>query len=200
MAQTSGITKAGSPSSSNLWVPILAAGLIMGIALGIRHVQGLFLLPITMDRDWSREDFATAMAIQNLTWGIAQPFAGMVADRFGSPRVILGGLVLYAIGLVGLALASSVGSFILSAGICIGVAQAGTTFGVVYAGLNRLVPVERRSWALGLAGAIGGLGQFALVPLTQMLIGHEGWTNAIFILAAERNILKLVEHAKCVHV
>lgn len=92
----------------------------MGIALGIRHVQGLFLLPITMDRDWSREDFATAMAIQNLTWGIAQPLAGMVADRFGSPRVILGGLVLYAIGLVGLALASSVGSFILSAGICIG--------------------------------------------------------------------------------
>jgi MFS family permease len=116
--------------SSELWTPILASGLIMGMALGARHVQGLFLLPVTMDRRWSRETFALAMAVQNLTWGIAQPFAGMIADRFGSTKVIAAGLSLYSLGLLGMMLATKVPFFALTAGICIGVAQAGTTFGV----------------------------------------------------------------------
>lgn len=75
-----------------LLIPIVAGGLIMGLALGIRHVQGLFLLPVTMDRGWSREDFALAMAVQNLTWGLVQPFTGMLADKFGSGKVIATGL------------------------------------------------------------------------------------------------------------
>ena len=174
---------------SDLWIPIVASGLIMGLALGARHVQGLFLLPVTMDRGWSREGFAMAMAVQNLTWGIAQPFAGMVADRFGATKVIAAGLILYAIGLVGMMLAATVSLFVLAAGVCVGVAQAGTTFGVVYAALNRLMPAEKRSWALGLAGAIGGLGQFALVPVSQALISTVGWMNALLILAAAVPVL-----------
>jgi MFS family permease len=184
MAWTPEPFAAGRLRSSELWVPILASGLIMGLALGARHVQGLFLLPVTTDRGWSRETFALAMAAQNLTWGIAQPFVGMVADRVGPTKVIAAGLLLYAAGLIGMMLAPTVPLFVLSAGICIGIAQAGTTFGVVYAALNRLIPIERRSWALGLAGAIGGLGQFALVPATQVLISNWGWMNALLSLAA----------------
>lgn len=184
MAWTPEPFAAGRLRSSELWVPILASGLIMGLALGARHVQGLFLLPVTADRGWSRETFALAMAAQNLTWGIAQPFAGMVADRVGPTKVIAAGLLLYAAGLIGMMEAPTVPLFVLSAGICIGIAQAGTTFGVVYAALNRLIPIERRSWALGLAGAIGGLGQFALVPATQALISNWGWMNALLSLAA----------------
>ncbi|RAB82779.1 MFS transporter, partial [Burkholderia multivorans] len=86
------------------WLPVLAGGLIMGAALGIRHVQGLFLAPVTLDHGWSREAFGLALALQNLIWGIAQPFTGMVADRFGSVRVIVVGMLLYALGLVTMAL------------------------------------------------------------------------------------------------
>lgn len=79
------------PDASRLWLLVLAGGIVMGLALGVRHVQGLFLLPVSMDRGWSRETFAMAMAVQNLTWGIAQPFTGMIADRYGSAKVIGGG-------------------------------------------------------------------------------------------------------------
>lgn len=87
----------------NAWLIVLAAGVVMGMALGARHVQGLFLLPMTGARGWGRELFGFALAVQNLTWGLAQPLAGMVADRLGSRRVVVAGLVLYALGLSGMA-------------------------------------------------------------------------------------------------
>lgn len=173
----------------SLWIPILAGGLIMGLALGVRHVQGLFLLPVTMDRGWSRETFGLAMALQNLAWGLAQPLTGMIADRYGSARVIAGGLVFYAVGLVLMVQAQGSLAFILSAGLCVGIALSGTAFGAVYGALSRIVPAERRSWALGLAGAIGGLGQFAMVPAAQVLIGGWGWTGALLIFAAVMTLL-----------
>lgn len=163
----------------NLWVMVLAGGIVMGLALGVRHVQGLFLLPITMDRGWSRETFAMALAVQNLTWGVAQPFTGMIADRYGSAKVILGGLVFYALGLAGMAHAASPAAFMWTAGICIGIALSGTAFAVIYGALSRLVPPEKRSWALGVAGAVGGLGQFTMVPAAQWLIGGWGWVSAL---------------------
>ncbi|PBZ53959.1 MFS transporter [Pseudomonas aeruginosa] len=154
----------------------------MGLALGVRHVQGLFLLPVTIDRGWSREMFGFAMAVQNLTWGIAQPFTGMIADRYGSAKVIAGGLIFYALGLFFMVQAHTSMAFVLSAGVCIGIALSGTAFGVVYGALSRIVPTERRSWALGLAGAIGSLGQFTMVPAAQALIGGWAWTGALLIL------------------
>ncbi|WP_428425650.1 MFS transporter [Methylibium sp.] len=156
----------------------------MGLALGVRHVQGLFLLPITMDRGWSRETFGLAMAIQNLTWGLAQPFTGMVADRFGTAKVIAAGLVLYALGLFWMTHANTPASFVCAAGLCIGVALSGTSFGAVYGALSRLVAPERVSWALGLAGAIGGLAQFAMVPLVHQMLGGWGWVGALLALSA----------------
>src|SRR5690606_34644730 len=147
----------------------------MGLALGVRHVQGLFLLPVTGARGWSRELFGIALAVQNLAWGVAQPLAGMVADRHGAGRVVATGLLLYALGLYGMSQATTAAAFVLAAGLVVGVALAGTAFGVVYAAVSRLVAPARRPWTIGMAGAIGGLGQFALVPAAQALIGSHGW-------------------------
>ena len=166
------------------WVIVLCGGVIMGLSLGVRYVQGLFQLPVVADRGWTRETFSFALAVQNLAWGVAQPLTGMVADRFGAARVIAAGLVLYALGLAGMAWAVTPTAFVWSAGACIGVALACTAFGAVYGALNRLLPPERRSWAMGLAGALGGFGQFALVPVAQGLIGQWGWVAALGVLAA----------------
>ncbi|CAG2140968.1 putative MFS-type transporter YhjX [compost metagenome] len=165
------------------WFLLLAGGLVMGLALGARHVQGLFMLPIITDRGWTRETFAFAMAVQNLTWGLAQPFTGMVADRFGSARVMLAGLALYAAGLFLMAQAATPAAFVWSAGLCVGVALSGTTFGVVYGALSRMIAPAQRSRALGLAGAMGGIGQFLLVPGAQAMILQAGWRGALLILA-----------------
>ena len=162
---------------------VICGGTIMGLSLGARYVQGLFQLPIVAERGWTRETFAFAMAIQNLAWGVAQPFTGMVADRFGAARVIATGLALYALGLAAMAVSASPAAFVWSAGVCIGVALSCTAFGAVYGALNRLLPPERRSWAMGLAGALGGFGQFALVPAAQGLIASWGWASALTVLA-----------------
>lgn len=167
----------------NPWTLVLAAGLVMGLSLGVRHSQGIFLLPITLDRGWSREDFGFAIAVQNLLWGLAQPITGMWADRHGSRAVLTGGLVAYGLGLLGMSMASTPSAFTLSAGLCVGLALSGTAFGVVYGALSRMLPAELRSWGLGMAGAVGGLGQFLLVPISQGLIDAAGWAGALVVLA-----------------
>ncbi|WP_043517274.1 MFS transporter [Achromobacter arsenitoxydans] len=178
-----------SLDASQLWLLVLAGGVVMGLALGVRHVQGLFLLPVTMDRGWSRETFAIALAVQNLTWGIVQPFTGMIADRYGSAKVIAGGLLFYALGLAGMAHATTPAGFMWTAGVCIGIALSGTAFAAIYGALSRLVPPERRSWALGVAGAVGGLGQFTMVPAAQWLIGGWGWVAALLTFAVALLVL-----------
>jgi MFS family permease len=163
---------------------VLCGGAIMGAALGIRHVQGLFLLPMTSERGWSREEFALAIAVQNLVWGLAMPFTGMLADKLGSAKVLFSGCLLYALGIYLMANSTTTTSLVLSAGVIVGVALSATTFGVVYGALSRIVAPERRGWALGLAGAVGGLGQFLMVPLTQGLIVAVGWIVALVVLAS----------------
>jgi MFS family permease len=163
---------------------VLCGGAIMGVALGTRHVQGLFLLPMTTDRGWDRVDFALAIAVQNLVWGLAMPFTGMLADKLGSAKVLSSGCVLYALGIYLMANATTRTGLILTAGVLVGVALSATTFGVVYGALSRIVAPERRGWALGMAGAVGGLGQFLMVPLTQGLIVAFGWIMALILMAA----------------
>lgn len=165
------------------WAPVLAGGVVMGLALGVRHVHGLFLLPVIAERGWSRETFGLAMAVQNLSWGLVQPFAGLLADRCGSAKVVVAGLACYALGLYGMAKAAAPAAFVWSAGVCLGIALAGTAFGVVYGALSRLVSPARRAWALGTAGAIGGIGQFAMVPAAQALIVGCGWQRALLALS-----------------
>jgi len=161
---------------------LLCGAMIVTLSMGIRHGFGLWLQPITMDRGWTRETFAFALAIQNLSWGIAGPFAGMLADRYGAFRVLIIGSLFYAGGLVLMALATSGLAFTGSAGLVLGLAQSGTTYAVVYGVIGRNVAPEKRSWAMGVAAAAGSFGQFLMVPLENWLIGSFGWQNALFLL------------------
>jgi predicted MFS family arabinose efflux permease len=161
---------------------LLCGAFIVTLSMGIRHGFGLWLQPITMDRGWTRETFAFAIAVQNIAWGIAGPFAGMLADRFGAFRVLVGGAVLYSLGLVGMALATSGLAFTGSTGVLLGMAQSGTTYAVVYGVIGRNVAPEKRSWAMGVAAAAGSFGQFLMVPMENWLIGTWGWQNALFVL------------------
>jgi MFS family permease len=162
---------------------VLAGGIVMGLALGMRHAFGIYMIPVTMEHGWYRETFSFAIALQNLVWGVTQPFVGMVADRFGTRRVVLGGLIAYGIGLVGMATATTPLGFTIAAGVVVGVALACTSFGVIYSALSRMVAPERRGWALGLAGATGGLGLFFLVPVSQGFIDAFSWSGALLALA-----------------
>ncbi|WP_396435218.1 MFS transporter [Limnohabitans sp.] len=164
---------------------VLACGAaIVTLSMGIRHGFGLWLQPITQAQGWGRQEFAFAMAIQNLSWGFMGIFAGMVADRFGAFRVITLGAVVYAVGLLGMAWATDPWVFALFTGVIIGTAQAGTTYAVIYGVIGRNVPAERRSWAMGVAAAAGSFGQFLMVPVEGLLISQMGWQSALVILAA----------------
>ena len=152
--------------------------------MGIRHGFGLWLQPITQAQNWSRGTFSFALAVQNLSWGVFGIFAGMVADRFGAFRVITLGAVLYALGLVGMALSPNGFIFTLTAGLLIGAAQAGTTYAVIYGVIGRNISADKRSWAMGVAAAAGSFGQFLMVPTEGFLISTLGWQQALLALAA----------------
>jgi MFS family permease len=164
-------------------VVLVCGGLILTLAMGIRHGFGLFLQPISSDMGWGRETFALALAVQNLVWGATQPFAGMVADRFGTARVVLAGCVLYVLGLVLMANAATPWVFVLTAGVLIGTGLSGLTFSVVSGVLGRKFPPEKRSMALGISAAAGSFGQFAVLPFTQWLLTNVGWHGALLTLA-----------------
>jgi MFS family permease len=167
----------------SLFQVLICGAAILTLSMGIRHGFGLWLQPITQTQNWSRGNFAFAMAIQNLTWGFTGIFAGMVADRFGAFRVILTGALIYALGLVGMAYSSSILTFTLTTGVLIGMAQAGTTYAVVYGVIGRNVPASKRSWAMGIAAAAGSFGQFLMVPTEGFLIDRLGWQEALVALA-----------------
>ncbi len=162
---------------------LLCGGAIVTMSMGIRHGFGLWMLPVTQTMDWTRESFSLAIAIQNISWGLAGVFAGMVADKFGAVRVLVAGAIAYALGLIGMAYAPTPLSFAATAGVLIGVAQAGTTYAVVYGVIGRNVAPERRSWAMGITAAAGSFGQFLLVPTEGFLIASFGWQAALVLLA-----------------
>ena len=161
---------------------LLCGAMIVTLSMGVRHGFGLWLQPITMERGWSRETFAFALAVQNLAWGLAGPIAGGIADRFGSFRVLVAGALLYAAGLVTMALASTGTAFTASAGLLVGIAQSGVTYAIVYGVIGRNVAPERRTWAMGVTAAAGSFGQFLMVPVESTLISSFGWQNALYIL------------------
>ena len=166
-----------------MWQVLACGAAIVTLSMGVRHGFGLWLQPITQAQNWSREDFALAIAIQNLTWGFAGIFSGMLADRFGAFRVIVACALMYALGLVGMAYSDSPALFTATAGVLIGVAQAGTTYAVIYGVIGRNVAAEKRSWAMGVAAAAGSFGQFLMVPTEGFLIQTLGWQQALVWLA-----------------
>jgi predicted MFS family arabinose efflux permease len=171
------------PLSHHALLLLGAGAAILCVALGIRHGFGLFLQPMSVDNGWGREVFAFAIAAQNLVWGAAQPFTGMLADRFGAPKAIVGGAMLYAAGLLAMAFAQTPGELVFSAGLLIGLGLSGTTFAVVLGAVSRAVPPARQSHAMGVATAIGSFGQFAMLPGSLSLIGWLGWSTALVVLA-----------------
>jgi predicted MFS family arabinose efflux permease len=158
---------------------LICGAAIVTLSMGIRHGFGLFLAPLTQTRGWTRETFSFAIAIQNLSWGFSGIFAGMLADRFGAFRVILAGALMYALGLTGMAYAASPLWFAASTGVLIGIAQAGTTYAVIYGVIGRNVSPQKRSWAMGVAAAAGSFGQFLMVPTEGFLIDQLGWQQAL---------------------
>lgn len=172
-----------NPPKLSMFQVLACGAAIVTLSMGIRHGFGLWLLPITQEMGWTRQSFALAIAIQNLSWGLIGIFAGMAADRFGAFRVLLGGAVLYGLGLAGMALSPTPLLFALTAGVLIGAAQAGTTYAVIYGVLGRQIAPERRSWAMGVAAAAGSFGQFLMVPVEGWLIAGLGWQQALLALS-----------------
>lgn len=166
-----------------LWQVLLCGAAIISLAMGVRHGFGLWLQPMTQAHDWSRQNYSFAMAVQNLTWGVVGVFSGMIADRFGAFRVIIVCALLYALGLYGMAFAASPEMLLVTTGVLIGCAQAGTTYAVIYGLIGRNVPAEKRSWAMGVTAAAGSFGQFLMVPTEGWLIAWAGWQTALIILA-----------------
>ena len=171
-----------------LWrsVPvILVAGCAIGaIGFGPRSTMGFFLTPMTTQYGWDREVFALAIAIQNLVWGVAQPFVGMLADKFGTARVLSAGALLYALGLVLMAQTTDPVTLQLTAGVLVGLGIAGSAFLLVLAAFARLLPPHMRTLGFGLGTAAGSLGQFLFAPLGQGVIHAYGWQAALLAMAA----------------
>ena len=163
------------------WV-LLGSALILALSLGVRHGFGLFLPPMSAQFGWGREVFAFAIALQNLIWGLAQPFTGALADRFGAAKVVIVGGVLYAVGLLLMGLSDSPLSLSLSAGLLIGIGLSGTSFSVILGVVGRALPPQNRSMGMGIASAAGSFGQFAMLPGTLGLIGWLGWSAALLVL------------------
>jgi predicted MFS family arabinose efflux permease len=164
-------------------VILVCGGIILTVSLGIRHNFGLYLQPVTADLGISRETFAIAIAIQNLVYGVGQPFAGMIADKYGTARVLIGGAVLYAVGLVLTSQATTGWELNFSTGLLIGLGLSCTGFSIVYGVVGRAFPAEKRTAALGIAGAAGSFGQFVMLPYGQALLSAMGWHTALLILA-----------------
>ncbi|WFE88790.1 MFS transporter [Roseibium porphyridii] len=163
---------------------VLVAGSVVAlIAIGMRHSFGLFLDPVTREvPNIDRETFGFAIALQNLMWGLAQPFAGMLADRFGSARVIFTGGALYVLGLICASAVSSTLGLVLGLGVLVGIGLSATTYAVVLGAVGRKFPPERRTSALGIASLGGSLGIFLSVPVTLSLIDNLNWSLAFVSL------------------
>ncbi|WP_163557366.1 MFS transporter [Halomonas sp. NO4] len=162
----------------------LIGSLVISLAMGLRHGFGLFLEPMSSDLGWGREVFAFALAVQNLVWGLSQPFTGALADRFGAARTVLAGGALYALGLALMGVSESALGMSLSAGLLIGLGLSGTTFSVVLGAVGRAVAPEKRSLAMGIVSAAGSFGQFAMLPGTLGLLEWLGWSSALLVMGA----------------
>jgi len=162
---------------------VLLGTLVVLFAMGTRATFGLFMQPMGLAQGWSREVFALAFAWQNLVWGGASIFMGMLADRYGSGRTIALGGLLAALGLIGMRFASTEMELYLSAGLLVGLGQAGITFPVILPVVARVVPPASRSTAMGIVSAGGSMGQFLVVPAGQWMIDTMQWQGALWGLS-----------------
>lgn len=164
-------------------VAVAAAAFIVTISMGVRQSFGLLLQPIGRDLGIARESFGFAIAVQNLLFGLVQPFVAALSERFGTRRTLIAGAIVYIAGLLAASAVHTGDGLVLSFGVLVGLALSGTTFVIVLGAVGRLVAPEQRSVAFGIVTAGGSLGQFAVVPLAQALIGAFGWRSSLVLLA-----------------
>ena len=162
---------------------LICGSMIVLLTLGTRNSFGLFLEPISHALGTGRGMFGLGLALQNLIWGAAQPFAGAIADRYGSGRVIAAGGLLYALGLLLMSQATDPLTLNIGAGVLIGFGLGGASLAVVLAAVAKQFPEERRSWALGVGTAVGSLGNVVMVAASDYLIGSVGWSLALLVMA-----------------
>jgi predicted MFS family arabinose efflux permease len=178
--------------SRRFLIALVLGSIVITLSMGIRQVFGLLLLPVTMSLAMSRETFGLVIGLQNLLWGVTQPFAGFLADRFGAGRVIAVGGLLYAAGLALGASSVGPGSLGLTIGALVGLAQSGTAYAVVLGGIARATPPAQRSVALGIASTAGSIGMFTLVPLTEGLVSTFDWRWTLIALASLAALIPLL--------
>ncbi|MBP6189176.1 MAG: MFS transporter [Azonexus sp.] len=176
-------------------VILIVGCVILTLSMGVRHTAGLFLQPMTLDNGWSRETFSFAFALQNLIWGLGSPFAGALADRYGAGRTLLVAATFYVLGLVLMSVSPTPLTLDLSAGLLIGIGLSGTTFPVIMGVIGRHTTPEKRSLALGIASAGGSFGQFAVLPIGQMMISTYGWQSALVLLACGVGLIAPLAYA-----
>jgi predicted MFS family arabinose efflux permease len=165
-------------------VLILLSGLIISICMGLRQSLGLFMRPMTLDLGISAATFGFSIALQNIVWGLSQPFVGALADRYGPRPVLIGTALVYAAGLLLMAFSKGLPGGLEVAGFLAGVGTAGTGFGVLIGTIARATPPEKRSQTVGLVAAAGSLGTMVLAPVGQSLIDGFGWQAAMVAFAA----------------
>jgi MFS family permease len=165
-------------------VIIICGCLIAVLTFGLRSSLGFFMTPISQEGGWGRDVFALSIALQNLLWGFGQPFAGAIADRFGTVRVLSIGGLLYGIGLAGMAYSTTPGMLNLTGGVLLGFGLSGCSFTLVIAAFGKLVPERWRSMSFGAGTAAGSFGQFLFSPLAVYLINSFGWKNTIIFFGA----------------
>jgi MFS family permease len=164
-----------------LWVVVLSAGMIVGIAMGLRQVMGLYLPPMTKELGIGREPFSTAMAVANLVWGLAAVFAGMIADRYGAGRVVVTGALCTMVGTYQM-YAAQTGTDLLISGVFLGFGVAGTGITSLVGAVGRAAPPEQRTAAIASLGMAGGIGGFIAFPYTHLLIEYLGWKTSLLVL------------------
>lgn len=163
---------------------VLCGAFILFLAIGTRATMGLFVVDISASLGWGREVFALAIAVQNLVWGLAQPFTGAIADRYGAARTLAVAGLVYAAGMYLMQASTSPLEMTLTAGFLVGVAVAASSFSVVLSAVARVVPPERRSLAFGICTGIASAGQLVLLPVGQAFIDAYGWQVAVLLLGA----------------
>lgn len=163
---------------------LVLSGLIIAICMGLRQSLGLFMRPMTLELGISAATFGFAIALQNIVWGLSQPFVGALADRYGPRPVLVGTALVYAAGLMLMVFARTVPGGLEIAGFLAGVGTAGTGFGVLIGTVSRATPPEKRSQTVGLVAAAGSLGTMVIAPIGQGLIDGFGWQAAMAVFAA----------------
>ena len=186
------VTAIPADRSSMPWLIIVAGSLVAMLTFGPRSAMGFFQLPMLADTGWDRTTFGLAMALQNLCWGLGQPFFGAIADKFGTWRVLCMSGILYASGLIMMAFASAPIWLHIGGGVLVGLAVGSGSFGIVLSAFARNVTPQQRSMAFGIGTAAGSAGMFLFAPLSQALISAYGWQDSLVYLGVLMLIVPLV--------